>query len=586
MVMTSIALNASSDSVSSSSCITCTPYIIIDGLSTDDTVLLAEILNDNGCACIDTVFVTTYKIDPESLRTVMMTMGSSVNLYVMTRVPISMESSRISSISKLELDAGYSTSNLEGYLVAHVLDSMMNVLSIGDGDEFHDAYQLYLLDIPRVDIINNELTYGKCDISISTVYTYAVDGTNVTMVSKTTRNTCKSSNDNMKDDEHVNDQMTVILVTFGTSIGLFSIVLVILCVLHYRKQRKAMDVVNSLKGELAKLRSLSLTKSSMELDIESPLARTVGLLREMQARLGDKDKLMLNRAIDMLSDVENVNRSNWRQQIHKVDNETASWLLKEYATNAEQEATTSSSTHSGRRESARSFALHLPSAGARSSVSIGQYKSVHGNSPRISPKNSPRVSPHPSRPNSAAAGPSLMTPGSLTATAEASMNASDYRILSMLSKLQVRGFYHEEDHYRHHRDSVVNVSSDDMLGTCHVPIPCLSDANRVVIDTMLNNDLYSNSFDMFTFHELTGHHALYYLSRHIITNNKYIVTLGLDEDALDQYLLTIEAGYHNENEYHNSIHAAEVVLLCWQMMAGLARKSNAIDLMDSVCDSS
>ncbi|RVE58188.1 hypothetical protein OJAV_G00206650 [Oryzias javanicus] len=67
------------------------------------------------------------------------------------------------------------------------------------------------------------------------------------------------------------------------------------------------------------------------------------------------------------------------------------------------------------------------------------------------------------------------------------------------------------------------------------------------------------SFDVFTFHEATGEHALKYLVYDLLTRYDLINRFRIPVQALVQFVEALESGYSkHRNPYHNLIHAADV----------------------------
>uniref|UniRef100_A0A3Q3M378 Phosphodiesterase n=1 Tax=Mastacembelus armatus TaxID=205130 RepID=A0A3Q3M378_9TELE len=67
------------------------------------------------------------------------------------------------------------------------------------------------------------------------------------------------------------------------------------------------------------------------------------------------------------------------------------------------------------------------------------------------------------------------------------------------------------------------------------------------------------SFDVFTFHEATGDHALKFLVYDLLTRYDLINRFRIPVQALVQFVEALEVGYSkHRNPYHNLIHAADV----------------------------
>lgn len=82
--------------------------------------------------------------------------------------------------------------------------------------------------------------------------------------------------------------------------------------------------------------------------------------------------------------------------------------------------------------------------------------------------------------------------------------------------------------------------------------------NSTAIQTLLDRDL-DWSFDIFCLEQLTSKRPLVWLGMHIFMRFDVASTLGIDTNTLENWLNLVEASYHQQNSYHNSTHAADVL---------------------------
>merc|ERR1711916_247681 len=64
---------------------------------------------------------------------------------------------------------------------------------------------------------------------------------------------------------------------------------------------------------------------------------------------------------------------------------------------------------------------------------------------------------------------------------------------------------------------------------------------------------------------------------YLFNKHQLIDHFGLDETKLIRYLVSIENGYVNTNPYHNSIHAADVMLTSNFLMRRLSQFAQPLD---------
>lgn len=90
-------------------------------------------------------------------------------------------------------------------------------------------------------------------------------------------------------------------------------------------------------------------------------------------------------------------------------------------------------------------------------------------------------------------------------------------------------------------------------------------------------------FDIFKLEEITGQRPLYYLGLDMVRKFDMCATFNIDEDTFKRWLVIIEDNYHQQNSYHNSSHAADVMqvsvfalllgLLCLSVVIGLSNSN-------------
>ena len=66
-------------------------------------------------------------------------------------------------------------------------------------------------------------------------------------------------------------------------------------------------------------------------------------------------------------------------------------------------------------------------------------------------------------------------------------------------------------------------------------------------------------FDIFQLEKASEHKSLEILTSHLFSLYNLFSSLSLDNSKFSNFIKVIQAGYHKENPYHNSIHAADVV---------------------------
>lgn len=72
-------------------------------------------------------------------------------------------------------------------------------------------------------------------------------------------------------------------------------------------------------------------------------------------------------------------------------------------------------------------------------------------------------------------------------------------------------------------------------------------------------------FDIFRLEELTNRRPLVNLGITLFMHFDVPNTLNCDEKILHNFLVLVEANYHNANTYHNSTHAADVMQVKYPM---------------------
>ncbi|KAL5273625.1 PDE8B family protein [Megaselia abdita] len=87
-------------------------------------------------------------------------------------------------------------------------------------------------------------------------------------------------------------------------------------------------------------------------------------------------------------------------------------------------------------------------------------------------------------------------------------------------------------------------------------------------------------FDIFKLEEITGQRPLYYLGLDMVRRFDMCATFNIDEDTFKRWLVVIEDNYHQQNSYHNSSHAADVMQATGAFINQLAKKDFVMDRMD------
>ncbi|KNE60152.1 hypothetical protein AMAG_18478 [Allomyces macrogynus ATCC 38327] len=70
--------------------------------------------------------------------------------------------------------------------------------------------------------------------------------------------------------------------------------------------------------------------------------------------------------------------------------------------------------------------------------------------------------------------------------------------------------------------------------------------------------LETPDFDVISLNEATGGHPVYFTGLRVFERHNLISKLNLDVRVLQNFLLSVEAGYLATNPYHNALHAADV----------------------------
>ncbi|XP_056144952.1 dual specificity calcium/calmodulin-dependent 3',5'-cyclic nucleotide phosphodiesterase 1A [Lampris incognitus] len=93
------------------------------------------------------------------------------------------------------------------------------------------------------------------------------------------------------------------------------------------------------------------------------------------------------------------------------------------------------------------------------------------------------------------------------------------------------------------------------------------------------------SFDVFSFHEATGGHALKFLMYELLTRYDLISRFRIPVQALVQFVEALEAGYSkHKNPYHNLVHAADVTQTAHYLMlhSGLMHWLSELEILAMV----
>ena len=76
---------------------------------------------------------------------------------------------------------------------------------------------------------------------------------------------------------------------------------------------------------------------------------------------------------------------------------------------------------------------------------------------------------------------------------------------------------------------------------------------------LILSDLHKWDFDIFLLEKAAPNKSLEIITSHIFGVYNFYQTLNIDSVKFTSFIRAVQSGYHSENPYHNSIHAADVV---------------------------
>ncbi|XP_016299371.1 high affinity cAMP-specific 3',5'-cyclic phosphodiesterase 7A-like isoform X6 [Sinocyclocheilus anshuiensis] len=89
------------------------------------------------------------------------------------------------------------------------------------------------------------------------------------------------------------------------------------------------------------------------------------------------------------------------------------------------------------------------------------------------------------------------------------------------------------------------------------------------------------NFDIFLFDRLTNGNSLVFLTFHLLNQYGLIELFQLDMVKLRRFLVLVQEDYHNQNPYHNAVHAADVTqaMHCYLREPKLAQSLTSFDIL-------
>uniref|UniRef100_A0A9J8C979 Phosphodiesterase n=2 Tax=Cyprinus carpio TaxID=7962 RepID=A0A9J8C979_CYPCA len=89
------------------------------------------------------------------------------------------------------------------------------------------------------------------------------------------------------------------------------------------------------------------------------------------------------------------------------------------------------------------------------------------------------------------------------------------------------------------------------------------------------------NFDIFLFDRLTNGNSLVFLTFHLLNQYGLIELFQLDMVKVRQFLVLVQEDYHNQNPYHNAVHAADVTqaMHCYLREPKLAQSLTSFDIL-------
>uniref|UniRef100_A0A8C6L1H3 3',5'-cyclic-AMP phosphodiesterase n=1 Tax=Nothobranchius furzeri TaxID=105023 RepID=A0A8C6L1H3_NOTFU len=116
--------------------------------------------------------------------------------------------------------------------------------------------------------------------------------------------------------------------------------------------------------------------------------------------------------------------------------------------------------------------------------------------------------------------------------------------------------------------------------TQQIPLPILDEDYSGQARCMLEK-VGSWNFDVFLFDRLTNGNSLITLTFHLLNQYGLVELFQLDMVKLWRFLVLVQEDYHNDNPYHNSVHAADVTqaMFCFLQEPMLANSLTSYDIL-------
>ncbi|XP_017262079.1 high affinity cAMP-specific 3',5'-cyclic phosphodiesterase 7A isoform X4 [Kryptolebias marmoratus] len=116
--------------------------------------------------------------------------------------------------------------------------------------------------------------------------------------------------------------------------------------------------------------------------------------------------------------------------------------------------------------------------------------------------------------------------------------------------------------------------------TQQIPLPILDEDYSGQARCMLEK-VGNWNFDIFLFDKLTNGNSLITLTFHLLNQYGLVELFQLDMVKLWRFLVLVQEDYHNDNPYHNSVHAADVTqaMFCFLQEPMLAKSLTSYDIL-------
>ncbi|XP_015239867.1 high affinity cAMP-specific 3',5'-cyclic phosphodiesterase 7A isoform X2 [Cyprinodon tularosa] len=113
-----------------------------------------------------------------------------------------------------------------------------------------------------------------------------------------------------------------------------------------------------------------------------------------------------------------------------------------------------------------------------------------------------------------------------------------------------------------------------------IPLPILDEDYSGQARCMLEK-VGNWNFDIFLFDKLTNGNSLITLTIHLLNQYGLVDLFQLDMVKLWRFLVLVQEDYHNDNPYHNSVHAADVTqaMYCYLQEPMLAKSLTSYDIL-------